>query len=132
MSNLEQLFLQRQKEKQEFNLKKKEEKPVILANRIRQIIESPEIIRRIEENLIEYGSVTLQKTPCTCESGGCIDTKGFKEHLKDVIQSWEEKGVLIDFGIKQTFYLKGVKHDRAFIKSSIYVPTILKQGVRDG
>ena len=120
-TSLEQLFLQRQKEK-EAKLKQKEEaRPLELANRIRKVYSNPSLISKIEEKLIEHGSVTVKRTPCTCESGGCVVTKGFKNHLQDMIIEWEKKGVLIDFSIDQTFYIKSIKYNRASVKSTIYV-----------
>lgn len=120
-TSLEQLFLQRQKEKKDELKQKEEARPLELASRVRKVYSDPSLISKIEEKLIEHGSVTVKRTPCTCESGGCITTKGFKNHLQDMINEWEEKGVLIDFSIDQTFYMKSVKHSRASVKSTIYV-----------
>lgn len=118
---IEQLYLQRQKEKEESLRDLKETKVLELSNKIRGIFTNPFVISKIETNLIEYGSVTLKYGPCTCESGGCVDTKGFKDHIQDLIEEWGAKGVCIDFGIDQTFYLKSVLHHRAFPKSTINV-----------
>lgn len=120
-TSLEQLFLQRQKEKKAELKQKEEAMPLELANRVRKVYSDPSLISKIEEKLIEHGSVTVKRTPCTCESGGCITTKGFKKHLQDLIDEWKEKGVLIDFSIDQTFYMKSVNHSRASVKSTIYV-----------
>lgn len=121
---IEQLYLQRQKEKEESLRDLKEIKVLELSNKIRGIFTNPFVISKIETNLIEYGSVTLKYGPCTCESGGCVDTKGFKDRIQDLIEEWGAKGVCIDFGIDQTFYLKTVPHNRAFPKSTINVREI--------
>ena len=120
-TSLEQLYLQRQKEKKAELKQKEEARPLELANRVKKVYSNPSLISKIEEKLIEHGSVTVKRTPCTCESGGCIATKGFKNHLQDMINEWEEKGVLIDFSIDQTFYMKSVKRSRASMQSIIYV-----------
>lgn len=119
--SIEQLYIQRQKEKENTIKNCKQAKIISLSQKVRKVFSNPTFISDIEAKLIEYGSVTIKRGPCTCESGGCSDTKGFKEHIQYIIQEWEDKGVVIDFGIDQTFYLKSVPHNRAFPKSTINV-----------
>jgi hypothetical protein len=121
MSSLEERYLKRKSEKLNEEKIRIDSKKELLANKIRKIFEDPETIKAIENKLVEYGSVTLKQTPCTCEDGGCSDTKGFKEYLKDIIDEWDKKGVLIDFSINQTFYLKSVNFDRAFVRSRLQI-----------
>ena len=120
-TNLEQLFLQRQVEKKAEEKRKIEDRVLDLANRVTAFYDSPSLCSEIEEKLIEYGSVTVKRGPCTCESGGCIATKGFKKHTQALIDKWEKKGVIIDFSIDQTFYLKSIKYSRGSAASTIHV-----------
>ena len=121
MPSLEELYLKRKSEKLNEEKIRIDSKKELFAKRIRKIFEDPDIIKAIEDKLIEYGSVTLKQTPCTCEESGCSDTKGFKDYLKDIIDEWDIKGVGIDFSIHQTFYLKSISFDRAFPRSTLRV-----------
>lgn len=107
--SLVDLYHKRQSEKEQAIKKAKSQAPISLAARIEKTYSDPSLVERIENHLIEYGSVTVHRGPCTCEDGGCKDTVGFKEYLKDFIQKWEDKGVLIIFSVTQTFTLKGIK-----------------------